>query len=118
MVLHSTGHEHYNPQREHNAQYDHEAFLGEDQAHEFDTLTPAESKRRLGLVLTYECRICIPNFSSRVIADKVDTNNDGVITKEELMAWITHIARRYNIVCVCIHVCMCVYVHIYPFVHA
>jgi len=33
---------------EHNAQYDHEAFLGEDQAKTFDQLTPEESKRRLG----------------------------------------------------------------------
>ena len=30
-----------------------------------------------------------------MIADKVDTNNDGVISKEELMVWITHIARRF-----------------------
>ena len=47
----TTGQEHYNPQRDHNPQYDHEAFLGEEQAHEFDALTPAESKRRLGLVV-------------------------------------------------------------------
>jgi calumenin len=33
---------------EHNSQYDHEAFLGEDQAKTFDQLTPEESKRRLG----------------------------------------------------------------------
>jgi calumenin len=33
---------------EHNPQYDHEAFLGEDQAKTFDQLTPEESKRRLG----------------------------------------------------------------------
>lgn len=32
----------------HNADYDHEAFLGKDQAKEFDNLTPEESKRRLG----------------------------------------------------------------------
>jgi len=51
-ILCTTGHEHYNPQREHNPHYDHEAFLGEEQAHEFDTLTPAESKRRLGSVVT------------------------------------------------------------------
>jgi len=30
-----------------------------------------------------------------MIADKVDTNNDGVISKEELMVWISHIARRF-----------------------
>ncbi|XP_065911417.1 calumenin-like [Dysidea avara] len=70
--------QHYSPEREHNPQYDHEAFLGEEQAHEFTKLTPAESKRRLG-----------------VIADKVDTNKDGIISKQELMVWITHIARRH-----------------------
>jgi len=43
-----TDQEHYNPEREHNTEYDHEAFLGEEQAHEFDKLSPGESKRRLG----------------------------------------------------------------------
>lgn len=33
---------------EHNKQYDHEQFLGEDQAKTFDQLTPEESRRRLG----------------------------------------------------------------------
>lgn len=33
---------------QHNAQYDHEAFLGEDQAKTFDQLAPEESRRRLG----------------------------------------------------------------------
>lgn len=33
---------------EHNPQYDHEAFLGEDQAKTFDQLPPEESRRRLG----------------------------------------------------------------------
>ena len=32
----------------HNAQYDHEAFLGKEQAERFDQLSPAEAKRRLG----------------------------------------------------------------------
>lgn len=32
----------------HNAQYDHEQFLGEDQAKTFDQLAPEESRRRLG----------------------------------------------------------------------
>jgi len=47
-----TDQQHYNPEREHNPEYDHEAFLGEEQAHEFDQLAPAESRRRLGLVGT------------------------------------------------------------------
>lgn len=33
---------------EHNSQYDHEAFLGKDEAKTFDQLTPEESQRRLG----------------------------------------------------------------------
>lgn len=33
---------------EHNKQYDHEQFLGEDQAKSFDQLAPEESRRRLG----------------------------------------------------------------------
>lgn len=32
----------------HNKQFDHDAFLGEDQAKTFDQLPPEESKRRLG----------------------------------------------------------------------
>lgn len=33
---------------EHSKQYDHEQFLGEDQAKSFDQLAPEESRRRLG----------------------------------------------------------------------
>lgn len=32
----------------HNVEYDHEAFLGKERAHEFDHMTPEESVRRLG----------------------------------------------------------------------
>jgi calumenin len=32
---------------EHEAKYDHEAFLGKDEAKEFDELTPEKSKERL-----------------------------------------------------------------------
>lgn len=35
---------------EHDAKYDHEAFLGEDEAKTFDQLPAEESRRRLGLV--------------------------------------------------------------------
>lgn len=38
-------HEH---EGEHNPDYDHEAFLGKDEAKTFDQLTPDESKDRLG----------------------------------------------------------------------
>ena len=35
-------------EEEHNSEYDHEAFLGKQEAHLFDELTPEESKERLG----------------------------------------------------------------------
>lgn len=40
--------DHYEEGNEHNAEYDHEAFLGKEEAKEFDQLSPEESKRRLG----------------------------------------------------------------------
>ena len=43
--------EHYQGDgHDHNAQYDHEAFLGKEQAERFDQLSAAEAKRRLGSV--------------------------------------------------------------------
>ena len=33
---------------EHNPDYDHEAFLGKDDADTFDKLSPEEARRRLG----------------------------------------------------------------------
>lgn len=35
----------------HNQDYDHEAFLGKEEAHEFDSLSPEESKDKLRLVM-------------------------------------------------------------------
>lgn len=43
-----SGQEHYQNEQ-HNTQYDHEAFLGED-AKSFESLPPEESKRRLRFV--------------------------------------------------------------------
>ncbi len=41
--------EHYNGEEyKHNAQYDHEAFLGKEEAQTFDQLPHEEAKRRLG----------------------------------------------------------------------
>ena len=34
--------------KEHNQEYDHEAFLGKEDADTFDKLQPEEAKRRLG----------------------------------------------------------------------
>jgi len=38
--------DHYNS-GEHDASYDHDAFLGKAHGHEFDSLDPKEAKRRL-----------------------------------------------------------------------
>ncbi|XP_043260772.1 calumenin-B [Colletes gigas] len=62
---------------QHNAAYDHEAFLGEE-AKTFDQLTPEESTRRLG-----------------IIVDKIDKDKDGFVTVEELKSWILYTQRRY-----------------------
>ena len=41
---------HYSPEAKHNPDYDHEAFLGKEQAERFDQLPPEEARRRLGCV--------------------------------------------------------------------
>ncbi len=46
-----SSHKHFENE-EHNADYDHEAFLG-DEAKAFDQLSPEESKERLGYVKTF-----------------------------------------------------------------
>lgn len=66
-------------ERDHNSDYDHEAFLGEDEAETFDQLSPAEAKRRLG-----------------IIVDKIDKNSDGSVTEQELVDWVRHVAKRYG----------------------
>lgn len=63
---------------EHNTQFDHEAFLGADEAKKYDELSPEESKRRLGLIV-----------------DRIDEDKDGFITLAELKAWIQYTQRRY-----------------------
>ncbi|XP_014479381.1 PREDICTED: calumenin-B [Dinoponera quadriceps] len=62
---------------QHNPAYDHEAFLGEE-AKTFDQLSPEESIRRLG-----------------IIVDKIDKDNDGYVTQEELKDWIMYTQQRY-----------------------
>ena len=44
-------HEHGGPGHEHNPEFDHEAFLGKDEAKTFDELSPDESKEKLGYVV-------------------------------------------------------------------
>ncbi|KRT78629.1 HLH domain-containing protein [Oryctes borbonicus] len=63
---------HVSESDEHNSDFDHEAILGSiKDAEEFDHLTPAESKRRLGILL-----------------QKMDLDGDKAITRQELRAWI------------------------------
>ncbi|XP_043193940.1 calumenin-like [Amphibalanus amphitrite] len=69
--------EHFVEGEEHNPDYDHEAFLGEE-AKEFDELTPEESKERLALIY-----------------DKIDANRDGRLTEEELTKWIKFTQGKY-----------------------
>eukprot|EP00075_Anas_platyrhynchos_P028424 XP_027317677.1 calumenin isoform X2 [Anas platyrhynchos] len=57
--------------------YDHDAFLGADEAKTFDQLTPEESKERLG-----------------VIVDKIDTDKDGLVTEGELRAWLKRAQKK------------------------
>nr|XP_002123414.1 calumenin-B [Ciona intestinalis] len=59
-------------------EYDHEAFLGKDQAEELDELPEEESKRRLG-----------------IIVDQVDKNRNGQVTETELLEWIKFTQKRY-----------------------
>ncbi|XP_049600101.1 reticulocalbin-3 [Syngnathus scovelli] len=59
-------------------QYDHEAFLGKEEAKTFDQLTPEESKERLAKIV-----------------DRIDTDKDGLINHAELHYWINHRQRRY-----------------------
>lgn len=68
--------EHYHS-KEHNPDYDHEAFLGEE-AKTFDQLSVEESKRRL-----------------EIIVDKIDKDKDGFVSKEELKEWIQFTQKRY-----------------------
>ena len=58
-------------------EYDHDAFLGDEEAEYFDTLDPEESKRRLG-----------------IICDKIDRNHNGLINLEELQKWIQYVQER------------------------
>ncbi|NWH35520.1 RCN1 protein, partial [Chloropsis hardwickii] len=59
-------------------QYDHEAFLGKEEARSFDQLSPEESRERLGKIV-----------------DRIDDNKDGYITTEELKTWIKRVQKRY-----------------------
>ncbi|XP_023948671.1 calumenin-B [Bicyclus anynana] len=77
LMDHLSDAEHYRNEH-HNKQFDHDAFLGEDQAKTFDQLPPEESKRRLG-----------------IIVDKIDSDQDGFVSLVELKDWIRYTQKRY-----------------------
>jgi Ca2+-binding EF-hand superfamily protein len=68
--------EHFNPDGEHNAEFDREAFLG-DRKDEFDHLSPEEAQRRL-----------------KILLKQVDTDADGHLTSEELKAWVKGVFKK------------------------
>uniref|UniRef100_A0A672IGS7 Calumenin-B n=1 Tax=Salarias fasciatus TaxID=181472 RepID=A0A672IGS7_SALFA len=61
-----------------NFDYDHEAFLGQEEAKTFDQLTPEESKERLGMLV-----------------ERIDEDKDGFVTVEEMKKWIKHAQKRW-----------------------
>ncbi|XP_063052584.1 calumenin-B [Engraulis encrasicolus] len=61
-----------------NFDYDHEAFLGQEEAKTFDQLTPEESKERLGMIV-----------------DRMDEDHDGFVSMEEMKRWIKHAQKRW-----------------------
>lgn len=74
-----SGQEHYaGDGHDHNADYDHDAFLGEEDAKTFDSLTPEESMDRLGKIV-----------------DRIDKNKDGFVVLDELKKHIEHQQKRY-----------------------
>ncbi|XP_031148434.1 reticulocalbin-3 isoform X1 [Sander lucioperca] len=62
----------------HGFQYDHEAFLGKEEAKTFDQLTPDESKDKLAKIV-----------------ERIDMDQDGYVSHAELHSWIRHRQRRY-----------------------
>uniref|UniRef100_A0AAQ4RN13 Calumenin b n=1 Tax=Gasterosteus aculeatus aculeatus TaxID=481459 RepID=A0AAQ4RN13_GASAC len=61
-----------------NFDYDHEAFLGQEEAKTFDQLTPEESKERLGMLV-----------------ERIDDDKDGYVTVEEMKKWIKHAQKKW-----------------------
>lgn len=62
----------------HKSSYDHDAFVGKDEALEYQNLTPEQSKERLAKLITV-----------------MDKDNDGVITEAELIDHIKFMQKRY-----------------------
>jgi len=75
-AMHAGKEAHFDGEGEHNEAYDHEAFLG-DEAEQFASLTPEEARVKLALVV-----------------DKIDQDNDTLVTEAELTKWIKETAQR------------------------
>ena len=67
---------HYDEHGNHNEAYDHEVFLGSESAL-FKNMTKKESETRLGLIV-----------------EKMDIDNDTMITEDELTVWMREISRQ------------------------
>lgn len=63
---------------DHKATFDHDAFVGKEEALEYQNLTPDQSKERLGKLLPV-----------------IDKDNDGQITEHELREHIKFMQKRY-----------------------
>jgi len=58
--------------------YDHEAFLGgEEEADQFENLSPEESMDRLGKIV-----------------DRIDQDQDGFVTFDEMRSWLDYTHKR------------------------
>nr|XP_057944922.1 reticulocalbin-1 isoform X2 [Doryrhamphus excisus] len=77
-VIHETDLNKRTQEDNNSFQYDHEAFLGKEEARTFDQLTPEESKERLGKIV-----------------ERIDSDANGLITTAELKAWIKRVQKRY-----------------------
>ncbi|XP_031559709.1 calumenin-like [Actinia tenebrosa] len=62
----------------HDAKYDHDAFLGEDQANEMEKLSPTETKKRL-----------------RSLFVKMDVDGDKKLSRKELTDWIVDNMKKH-----------------------
>lgn len=59
---------------EHNVEFDHDAFLGKEEAKKFDSMSPTESQEQLRLIFV-----------------KIDKNGDERISEEELKDWMRQV---------------------------
>ncbi|XP_032869184.1 calumenin-like isoform X2 [Amblyraja radiata] len=77
-VHHSKDLDERDPIDQNGFQFDHDAFMGREGSKTFDQLTPEESKERLGKIV-----------------DRIDDDQDGLVTADELTSWIKRAQNRY-----------------------